>query len=186
MHSNRGRDAVHKSTRPKETLFHRLKIDGVIIAVLFLLSGLGIAITDFSPQYGVWYWVFMTLAFAAVSLFFGFNRSKEEGQTTIRFLRSWGFHWLALFLALFLVLFLETSGRMNSADAGLVSLLVVAIATFLAGVHGDWRFGVVGILLGLAVAAAAYVEEYFWMMLIPFVIAAIVAIVWIWRRGKRI
>jgi hypothetical protein len=53
-------------------------------------------------------------------------------------------------------------------------------------VHGDWRFGVVGILLGLAVAAAAYVEEYFWMMLIPFVIAAIMAILWMWRRRKRI
>ncbi|MDZ7699732.1 MAG: hypothetical protein U5R49_23320 [Deltaproteobacteria bacterium] len=185
MHSNHGKHTVHQSAS-KETVFHRLKTDGIIIAVLFLLSGIGIAITDFSPQYGVWYWVFMTLVFAGVSLFSGFTRRKNDGQKAMNLIPSWLFHWLGLFLALFLVLFLQTSGRMNSADAGLVSLLVVAVVTFLAGVHGDWRFGVVGILLGLAVAAATYVEEYFWMLLIPFVIAAIVTILWMWRRKKRV
>lgn len=184
MHSNRGKHAVHPSTS-KDSVLHRIKTDGIVIAVLFFLAGLGIAVTDFSPQYGVWFWVFMTLVFAGVSLFSGFTRRKDEGQKAVKLIPSWLFHWLGLFLALFLVLFLQTSGRMNSADAGLVSLLVVAVVTFLAGVHGDWRFGVVGILLGLATAAAAYIEEYFWMMLIPFVLAAIVILLWFWRRRKR-
>ncbi|MFO7987096.1 MAG: hypothetical protein R6U38_14655 [Desulfatiglandaceae bacterium] len=185
MDANPTKHSIQKSSSSRESLFHRIKTNGLIIMILFFLSGLGIAITDFSPQYGVWFWIFLTLVFAGVSFSYGLNRPGEPGRTGIRSVPTWILHWLGLLLALLLVLFLETSGRMNSADAGLTSLLVVAIVTFLAGVHGDWRFGMVGILLGLAVGGAAYVEEYFWMMLIPFILAVIVGILWVWHRKKR-
>jgi hypothetical protein len=71
---------------------------------------------------------------------------------------------------------------MNSEAAGLVCLLTVAVVSFLSGVHGDWRFGLVGILLGLTVGAAAWVEEYFWMLLIPLLVAIVIGIFWVWHR----
>lgn len=185
MSANRSAATQRKASWSKENMIHRIKTDGLIVVGLFLLAGLGIAISDFSPQYGLWFWVGTTMVFAAVSLFYGFSRRKAQGQTGLRSLPSWILHWLGLLLGLFLILFLETSGRMNAADVGLVSLLLVATVTFLAGVHGDWRFGIVGILLGLTVGAAAYVEEYFWMMLIPFILAVIVGILWVWRRRKQ-
>ena len=184
MNATPTKDPAQKTSRSKGRLFHRIKTDGLIIMGLFFLSGLGIAVTHFSPRYGVWLWVFLTLIFAAVSVFHGFDRHREQGQKTIPSMGSWLLHWLGLLLALFLVLFLETSGRMNSADAGLTSLLMVAIVTFLGGVHGDWRFGMVGILLGLTVGSAVYVEAYYWMMLIPFILAVVVGILWIWRRKQ--
>jgi hypothetical protein len=73
---------------------------------------------------------------------------------------------------------------MNDEDAGLVALLTLALSAFFAGLHSDWRICLVGIVLGGTVAGAAWVEEFLWMILIPFLAAAAVGIVW-WRTRTR-
>jgi hypothetical protein len=73
---------------------------------------------------------------------------------------------------------------MNDADAGLVALLVLAVATFFAGVYSDWRIIFVSIFLGSAVAGAALVEEFIWLALIPVVVIIVAAIVW-WHYRKK-
>jgi len=75
---------------------------------------------------------------------------------------------------------LKCTDRINSNQLALLALLSLALATFLAGVHFDWRFMVVGVILGAAVAGAALVEQLLWMIIIP--IAALLALIIFWWK----
>ncbi len=83
-------------------------------------------------------------------------------------------HWLGVLLAIQLVYYFAAAGRMANLDTGLANGLVLALGTFLFGVHGNWRFMVVGLALAAATAGVAFVQEYIWML---FIIAAVAIVV---------
>jgi hypothetical protein len=149
---------------------HRRR-DELILIGLTILAIIGIAITDFDRYYGLRYWLIMVPVFAGASIFAGWSRARAEGENPTRILRLQAFHWLASALAVYLVYLLQITGRMNKEAAGLVTLLTIALGTFLAGVHFSWRFCVLGGILFLTVVAAAFLETFFWVFLIPALIA---------------
>jgi len=73
--------------------------------------------------------------------------------------------WIGVFVAIQLVYFFITTGRFANADTGLVNGLILALGTFICGVYVNWRLMVVGVALAFATVAAAYVEEYLWVLL---------------------
>jgi hypothetical protein len=156
----------------------------VILAALVVLSAVGIGITDVSPGYGFWYWLAMVPLFGAASSFTAWSRNRQAGGTGSSVVRTQVLHWVAVLAALYVVFVLLRAGRMNNEAAGLVALLTLALATFLAGVHGDWRFCLVGTLLGLIVGAAAFVQRFLWMILVPLAVILALALVW-WSRGRK-
>lgn len=151
------------------------------VVALLLLAAIGIGITDFSIGYGSWYWTLMVPVFGVTSLLSGMVRARNEGRSVAPELKSQLLHWSATFVAIEIVFVLEAQGRFNNTDTGLAALMVLALASFLAGVHGDWRFMLVGVLLGGATAGAAFVEQFIWMGLIPIVGAVAVALYWMRR-----
>lgn len=165
------------------SLAKRLQANEIILIALIALSAIGIGVTDFSPKYGFWYWMAMVPVFGGLSLYTGWSRARRQGIGVATVIRTQLLHWIGLLIAIGLVFFLLRSGRINNIDAALVALLMFAFATFLAGVHFDWRYMVVGIILGAAVVGAALVQKFIWMIIIPIVAAIILAIIW-WRRTK--
>ena len=161
---------------------HFLYTNAITLVVLGVLSAVGIGVTDISPRHGLWYWMAMAPIFGGTNIYFAWAKTRKGGISGTTLIRDQVIHWVGFLAAIFLVYLLNTTGRMNSADAGLVALLVLALATFLAGVHGDWRFYIMGILLGAAVAGAAFVEEFLWMMLLPLLAAIIIAVIWFVRK----
>ena len=79
---------------------------------------------------------------------------------------------LAVFVAVNLVYFLFHSGRLDSENTGLVILLILALATFLAGLRLGWRLCILGFLLGSTLILATYLEEFLWIVLLVVVVAA--------------
>jgi hypothetical protein len=71
-----------------------------------------------------------------------------------------------------MVYFLLHSGRLDSENTGLVILLILTLATFLAGLRLGWRLCVLGVLLGGVLILAAYLEEFLWIVLMVVVAAA--------------
>ena len=61
----------------------------------------------------------------------------------------------------------DPAQKITETQLGILCLLALALTTFLAGVHLDWRFMLVGIVLGACVAGAAVVEQFIWMIIIP-------------------
>ena len=51
-------------------------------------------------------------------------------------------------------------GRLDNENTGLVILLLLALSVFMAGIHLGWRLCLMGGVLGTALVAAAYLEEY--------------------------
>lgn len=74
-------------------------------------------------------------------------------------------HWFGVFCAIQLVYYFVASGRMANADTGLANGIVLALGAFLAGVHLNWRFLILGAAIGAAAAGVAFVEEYLWILL---------------------
>jgi len=160
----------------------KLASEEIILVALLALSALGIAISEISPQDAFWYWLAMVPVFGGISLFAGWSRARAQGMTAVGVLRSQLLHWVALAVAVCLVFLLGYTGRMSSEDAGLVALLALALTTFLAGVHFDWRYCVVGALLAAAVAAVAVLKEFLWVIVIVAVAVA-AFLVYRARRG---
>jgi len=153
------------------------------VALLLLLASLGIGVTDFSTRYGFWYWTLMVPVFGLVSLLSATAKAHDDGRSVPVELKNQLLHWGGAFVAVQIVFILEAQGRFNNADTGLAALMALALASFLAGVHGDWRFMLVGVLLATATAGAAFVEQFLWMGLIPIVGAVVLVVYWI-RRTK--
>lgn len=159
------------------------RTDTLVLGVLLLLSLVGIGVADFSARSGLTYWLWMVPIFAGSSMLLGWTRARHEGRPVARILLQHVLHWAPLPAALYIVYRLEASGRLNREDAGLVALLTLALTTLLAGVHFDWRVAVLGVVLGVACFCSAVVEEFFWVLLLPTLIAG--AVVLLWRRRDR-
>jgi hypothetical protein len=162
----------------------KLATDEIILVALLALSAVGIAVSQLLPREAFWYWLAMVPVFGGISLFSGWSRAREQGMTAVGVLRNQLLHWIALAAVVCLVFLLEVTGRMTSEDAGLVALLALALTTFLAGVHFDWRYCVVGVLLAAAVAAVALLQEFLWVVVIA-AIAVAAFLVYRSRRGEK-
>ncbi len=171
------------SPTPKK-IFDTIRKDEIVLIFLLLVSGIGVALTDFNPLKGFWYWVAMGPLFWAGSVFMEWPRVKEAGAGKMKMIWAQVVHWAGFLSAIYLVFLLHQTGRLNSADFGLVALLVLALSTFLAGVHGNWRICLVGLFLGMATAGAALMEEYLWLILVLAAIVFILLAVLLRRKGR--
>lgn len=161
--------------------FHR---EQVLQIILLLLAVIGIAMTNIARPYGLHYWLAMVPIFALVSIYDGWSKARSAGIKPTAILKLQLLHWLGSALAVYLVYLLEYTGRMGREAAGLATLTTVALTTFLAGIHFSWRFCVLGFLLGATVAAGAFWQEFFWLLIAPTVVVGAALMIWHGRSKK--
>ena len=146
----------------------------IVLTSLIILSIIGIAITDFSPNTSHRYWFAMVPVFAVACLVLEWSRARYKGLKWYIILQTQILHWVGVLVAMRLIYMLLHAGRLDNENTGLIILLSLALATFLAGIHLGWRLCVLGIFLAVALVAATYLEEYLWVLLI--IAAAITAV----------
>ena len=79
----------------------------------------------------------------------------------------------------------EVRGVLNDNAAGLTLLTVLALSTFLAGLHtGAWRIVVVGIVLALGVPAAAWLEQSALLLTVEAIVVAGLVGLFLWARSR--
>ncbi len=161
----------------------KVHTEEAILLTLMALSAIGIGVTNFKPVESFWYWAAMAPVFGLVSIYIGWSKARRRGEGMSRIIWVQVLHWVGLFAAIVLIYFLfRRTGRIDYNQLALMSLLVLALTTFLAGVHFDWRFMIVGAVLGVCVAGAAFVEQVLWVIVIP-IVAALALIVFWWKRS---
>jgi hypothetical protein len=155
-------------------------------AFLFLvvLSLGGVAIMDYSVRYGLWYWVAMAIVSGGLSIALAWRSAAEAGETAGGHLQRQVFHWLTLISGLLLVFFLQSAEALTPATSGLMALLMLALATTLAGVHFRPRLAVLGGIQAATFVAAVLTEEFFWVLLILILVVVVADIAIRSRRGK--
>jgi hypothetical protein len=150
---------------------HRAR-DVAIIALVTLAIG-GIAVMDFTEAYGFWYWLAMIPLYAAVGIFLAWRAHRHEHSHRPLLVRRQLFHWGVAALGILVTFLMLDAGTVDRSGAGLVALLVLALATTMAGVHFEWRLAVLGLILVATLAAAIIAEHFFWILL-PLAVIAVV------------
>jgi hypothetical protein len=164
--------APETATRSKRQRY--LGPDGVIMIVLVLLALVGVGMTDFTPQSSHWYWLAMVVVTGVACIFMQRSHARIKGLGVAAIVKNEALIWLGVLVAVNLVYFLFHAGRLDSENTGLVILLIVALATFLAGLRLGWQLCFLGGLLGGVLILATYLEEFIWIVLMVMLAAAVV------------
>lgn len=157
-------------------------IERISLAVVFILSMFGVGVTDYAPLQSLNYWGAMTVILAVSGLIMGWSKARHLGQPVLQTLRVQIIHWLATGVAVIGVFLLLKAGRLNYEGTGLVLLIVLGLATFLDGYRLNAFFSFVGMLIFILAIAAAYIEEYLWVLLI--VMLTLGGAAFFWERYK--
>jgi hypothetical protein len=175
-------DVVYARQRPYVSFWLR-ELPYVAVLILTLL---GVAYASFSRQSMVGYWEFLAPVIGVLCIVLAWPHAPDKAA---RFRLVWtqAVHWLAFLVAMNLLL-LSGVASMLSADAtGLTILTLLALGTFVAGVHIQaWQICILGMVMALGVPAIAWIERSSLLLLLAVGgLAAIGAALWWGARGKR-
>ena len=157
-------------------------INQIVFSALIVLAMIGIIITDISPTNALYYWIFMLVAYAGTAIYFGQKLAGTEETGLGDFVLKQIIHWGGSLVAILCVYVLLHTGRVNHEEAGLIMLLVLALATFLAGSRVGWHFYLLGALLCVTTIVVAYIEAFMWIIIL--VAAMIVGGTYYWAKHK--
>lgn len=175
---------MNNAKKPLSSLASRgTLVEAFVGLVLLVLTFSAVALSDVSSIALHMYWIALTVVFMIATLAADRIHSDHalmEGKSAFTII----LHWFGVLCALQLVYFFVSTGRMANADTGLTNGLLLGLGAFLAGVHVNWRFLIVGTAIAGAAAGIAFVEEYLWV-LFGIALLAIVGLVMGMRVSRR-
>lgn len=92
-------------------------------------------------------------------------------------------HWGAFLAVMGLVFLPSVQSDATANETSLVVMLLLALGTFVAGVHTmSWRMGLNGIIMGMFIPAVAWLDQAALVLsLIALAVVLVVAGVFVWR-----
>ncbi len=152
----------------------------LFVGMLALAIG-GVGVTEIKQTGGWRYWIFLVVVYAVISVLRAWLRAKRSGGPVWPMIRAQVLHWLGTLVAINIVLMFEASDITDRGPASDFSLLLLALSCFLGGVHFDWTFMLLGLVLAVIAVALGYLDQLsVFMLVIP--IAAVA--VWIVFKRK--
>jgi hypothetical protein len=135
-----------------------IKIDLPYI-VMLSTAVLGIGIVTFTGQPVAFYWEFLTPVYCAICIYIGWRHTETTHERT-RLVWTQILHWAAFLFGMWLIYSPPLRQLIDVNAAGLNLMVLLAVATFVAGVHAAaWQICVVGIILGIFVPAVAIIQR---------------------------
>ena len=154
-------------------------------AMLGLAVG-GIVLTSFRGV-STHYWMALAPIYGLISIISGWPK-LDTGPERMKLVVTQALHWLAFLGAMWLMFLPEVRGVVNDNATSLALLILLALGTFLAGVHAwVWRISLVGVFLATSVPAVAWIQESAMLLLVGALLLGAVgfAFWWVWRRESR-
>lgn len=175
---------MDRATEPHQEPGWRRVFDGVLAAAMVIAAFVAIGASDVSYAASQPYWLMLGLGFALAALAIEWIH-RGPGFSLAGYAPRCALHWLGVIAALEMVFIFIDAGRLAGAGVGLLNGAILALGTFLAGVHANWRLLVIGVAIALATVLVALVEQYVWLLLGLGVVAvaAVVGIAHL-RRGR--
>jgi hypothetical protein len=153
--------------------------------IVLLLTLLGIAYTSLTRQPIALYWELLVPVLAIVCVVAGWHNAPD-GKARMKLVATQAAHWLAFLVGMNLV-FLPSVRNMLNADAtGLAILLLLALGTFIAGVHmPSWKMCALGLVMACFVPAIAWLEAATLVVLLCAIVVIAGGIAYWWIRFRR-
>jgi hypothetical protein len=154
------------------------------LVILTLTLG-GVGYSSMARRPLVHYWELMAVFIGAVCVAAGWHRAHDS-RARWRLVWTQALHWGAFLVAMNLVLLPSVQRIANSDITSLAILLLLALGTFIAGVHtASWRMCVNGVLMALGVPAVAWLDRAaLFVTLVVIGVAGIAVAYFFWRRHQ--
>jgi len=151
--------------------------------VVLAMTMIGVAYTSVSRQPLVIYWEILALIVGGVCVFTGW-RGTQERDARLRLLWTQALHWGAFLVAMKIVLLPGVQRVLTASATGITLLMLLALGTFVAGIHLSLRICLLGLTMAAAVPAVAWLKQSaLFLLLGAFALGAIALLVWRLRAG---
>jgi hypothetical protein len=157
------------------------RLPKMMAIAMILLAMVGAAVTLADAAWARTYWLALVPIFGVMCTIAAWDDARAVDRMVVRQI----LHWLSVGLAIMLDFnFLQARGEQTAAATGLSSLLILGLGCLLAGIHLDWLFAVVGLLLLLMVALVSIAQEYLALVFLlgVLIIALLLGAQWLARR----
>jgi hypothetical protein len=154
--------------------------------VVLILTLFGVAYASFSRQSMVGYWEFLAPVIGLLCIVIGWPHAPDKAAR-LRLLWTQTLHWLAFLVAMNLLLLSGVASLLSPDATGLTILTLLALGTFVAGVHTQsWQICILGMIMGLGVPAIAWIERSALLLLLGGVAVVVFGgALWWGMSGKR-
>ena len=162
---------------------HWLLRDLPYAAMLVLALG-GIVLTGFRSATTYYYWIALAPIYGLITVISGWRRVETTSEH-LQLVLTQVLHCAAFLVAMWLMFFPEVRGVVNDNATGLTLLILLALGTFVSGVHARvWRICVVGVFLAVAVPVVAWIQDFAMLLLVGTLLVVVVGFGfwWMWRR----
>lgn len=164
--------AAHSKDATAFPIHRSWKIGLIVAIIMILLALLGVGLATTNKDIAPTYWICLVPVYGVLCVATAYSRVRrgEGGQVLV--VRQ-ALHWLVIAGALGIEFFIRGSGEETGKAAGFNSLLLLTVGCFLAGVHMEWLFIIVGTLLALLLFVMDRADQYLWLIMIVGVIVLI-------------
>jgi len=155
------------------------------IMVGLVLVGVGLATAD--PSLAPRYWLWLVPVFGVLSVLTAWISSPGRDGPGLRAVGRQVLHWLVIGGAVSIDFWLRGTGEEAGVAVGFDALLLLAVGCFLAGVHLESIFALVGTLLTITLLVLVKANQYFWLLFVlgAAVLALIGCFLWLGRRHRQ-
>jgi len=148
----------------------------LIIGGLCVLVMIGLFLTNVNHLRARFYWSAMFPVFGVVSTWHEVLGPQRRTKPVWRLILTEVLHWLAPIVVVRIIFLQLARGQMDADAVALVTLVILAVTCFTAGVHLDHSFYWISAVLAFAAMVGTEVEAYFWMLAAIAVVAVAMAV----------
>jgi hypothetical protein len=161
----------------------RLLLGRLPSLTMLLLALGGVAYTSLSPRPTAHYWQILAPVFGAICVASEWKKTHAEARWRLVWTQT--LHWGAVLLAMRIMFYPDIQRMLNSDATGLMVLGLLALGTVLAGIHAAaWEVAAVGVILALAIPAAALLEQMTLLLLLICVLLLAGTALFFWLRAR--
>ena len=154
-------------------------------ALLLVLTLFGVAYMSFARQPMIGYWELLAPVIGLVCVWSGWPRAPDRAAR-IRLAWTQALHWAAFLAAMNLLLLGGAQSMLTPDAAGLAVLTLLALGTFVAGVHLEsWQICLLGAVMGVSVPAIAWIERSSLLLLLVAAALVVIGLAYWWTMPTR-
>jgi hypothetical protein len=166
----------------------RIALIVAIAMVLLAMLGVGLSTAAGAKSATAYiYWVSLVPLYASLCIWSAWVHASERGRFGMDLVWRQVWHGLGIGIALGLDFMIRRTGEESSMGAGMVALLILALGCYLAGIHFEWLFILVGALLSVTLFVVAQAEEYLWLLFVVGLVSIVLmfGLNWLARSERR-
>jgi hypothetical protein len=160
------------------------KVASVVGIIMIVLALLGVGLTTTSPAAAHAFWIALVPVYGALCVGTAWERSRLDPRITPSVFRQ-VLHWVGIAIAIGMDFIISGTGEETRTASGYNALLLLALGCYLAGVHLEWLFAIVGVLLTLTLIIVVKAQQYVWLIFVAGALAVAAMVLFRWFLGKR-